>query len=99
MNRKACCGGRVTSREKSRGTSRSYRDYDFQGLDRNARSARHKVNEAGHLKFLFVEIWPELPKITFKVKFTDGIEVVRRDTQAAAERLKARLRGWSMPTQ
>jgi hypothetical protein len=99
MNWKACCGGRVTCREKSCGTSRSYRNYDFQGLERNARSARHKVNEAGDLKFLLVEIWPQLPKIILEVKFTDGIEIARRDAQAAAERLEARLRGWNMPTE
>jgi hypothetical protein len=40
-----------------------------------------------------------LPKIILEVKFTDGIEVVRGDAQAAAERLEARLRGWKMPTQ
>jgi hypothetical protein len=48
---------------------------------------------------LFVEIWPQLPKIILEVKFTDGIEIARRDDQAAAERLEARLRGWNMPTQ
>ena len=48
---------------------------------------------------LFVEIWPQLPKVILEVKFTDGIEVIRRDAQTTAERLKARLRGWDMPTQ
>jgi hypothetical protein len=41
---------------------------------------------------LFVEIWSQLPKIVPEIKFTDGIEVARRDAQAAAERLEARLR-------
>ena len=50
-------------------------------------------------KPLFVEIWPQLPKVILEVKFTDGIEVIRRDAQTAAERLKARLRGWNMPPQ
>ena len=48
---------------------------------------------------LFVEIWPQLPKGILEVKFTGGIEVIRRDAQTAAERLKARFRGWNMPTQ
>jgi hypothetical protein len=48
---------------------------------------------------LFVKIWPQLPKGILEVKFTDGIEVIRRDAQTAAERLKARFRGWNMPTQ
>jgi hypothetical protein len=33
-----------------------------------------------------------LPKIVPEIKFTDGIEVARRDAQAAAERLETRLR-------